>query len=66
MQLAPVHESSTTIAGAIALPGYEISYAAEAWSVQLIVLLPEVWPLPLAAALRENLAPSGHFLSQPR
>ena len=34
VQLAPGHGSSTTIAGAIALPGYEISYAAEGWSVQ--------------------------------
>ena len=41
VQLAPGHGSSTTIAGAIALPGYEISCAVEGWSVQLNVLLPE-------------------------
>ena len=34
VRLAPGHGSSTTIAGAIALPGYEISYAAEGWGVQ--------------------------------
>ena len=41
VQLAPGHGSSTTIAGAIALPGYETSCAVEGWSVQLNVLLPE-------------------------
>ena len=41
VQLAPGHGSSTTIAGAIALPGYENSCVVEGWSVQLNVLLPE-------------------------
>ena len=46
VQLAPGHGSSTTIAGAIALPGCEISYAADEWSVQS-----NVWLLPVMLGL---------------
>ena len=50
VQLAPGHGSSTAIAGAIALPGYDISCAADEWSVQSVVLLLPVRGLQTVAS----------------